>query len=155
MGIRFKTTAPVIALVLISAFPLLAQSGQGKPQQYIVEKLLPNGGIPKVIQIRPEHRDSIIRKLKLAQGATHDAQRAQQVAFLLAALDVEYDHNRDYLLHVLSGCNYPEIRRGCDEMTGFYLIYLYEHGHQEILAPLLKTSPGSYSAAGAEGLGTC
>ena len=27
------------------------------------------------------------------------------------------------------------------------------HGHQEILAPLLKTSIGSYNAAGSEGLG--
>jgi hypothetical protein len=38
-------------------------------------------------------------------------------------------------------------------MTGFYLIYLYEHGHQEILAPLLMTSIGSYNAAGSEGMG--
>jgi hypothetical protein len=68
-------------------------------------------------------------------------------------LDAEYNRNRDYLLHVLSGCNYPEIRHGCDDMTGFYLIYLWEHGHLEILAPLLRTSIGSYNAAGSEGLG--
>src|ERR1035438_3290453 len=154
MCIRFKIASSVVALALMPALPGLAQSGQGNPQQDIVKRLLPDGGVPKELQVRPEHRDSIIRKLKLAQGATHDAQRAQQVAFLLAALDAEYDHNRDYLLHVLSGCNYPEIRRGCDEMTGFYLIYLYEHGHQEILAPLLRTSIDSCHAAGSEGMGS-
>ncbi|MGD0294068.1 MAG: hypothetical protein ABSB30_09455 [Terracidiphilus sp.] len=152
MGIRFKTAAPVVALVLISAFPLLAQSGQGKPQEDIVKKLMPNGGWPTNLPVKPVQRDSIIKKLKVAQG-TARAQRAQQVAFLLAALDVEYDKNRDYLFHVLSGCNYPEIRYACDESTGYYLIQLYEHGHQEILAPLLKTSIGSYSAAGSEALG--
>jgi hypothetical protein len=152
MDIRFKTTAQVIVLVLISAFPLLAQSGQGKPQQDIVEKLMPNGGWPTDLPVKPAQRDSIIKKLKVAQG-TARAQRAQKVAFLLAALNVEYDRNRDYLFHVLSGCNYPEIRYNCDESTGYYLIQLYEHGHQGILAPLLKTSLGSCHAAGAEGLG--
>ncbi|HMD76143.1 MAG TPA: hypothetical protein VKG86_02085 [Terracidiphilus sp.] len=152
MGTRFKTAALVIAVVLISALSVLAQSGQAKSQQDIVEKLMPNGGWPMDLPVKPSQRDSIIKKLKVAQG-TARAQRAQQVAFLLAALDVEYDRNRDYLFHVLSGCNYPEIRYDCDESTGYYLIQLYEHSHEEILAPLLKTSIGNYSAAGSEMLG--
>lgn len=152
MGIRFRTPLPVVAVAMMAALFALAQSSQGKAQQDIVEKLLPDGGIPKDLRIPSDQRDSVVKKLKLAQVSAH-AQRAQQVAFLLAAFDVEYERNRDYLLHVLSGCNYPEIRYGCDDMTGFYLIYLYEHGHQEILAPLLKTSIGSYNAAGSEGLG--
>jgi len=156
---RFKTVFSALAIVLISAPTIPAQSDRGKSQQDIVETLLPNGAIPKSLSVKPDERAAIIKKLKLAQVTAH-AQRAQQVAFLLAALDAEYDHNRDYLLHVLSGCNYPEIRYDCDDMTGFYLIYLYEHGHPEILAPLLKTSigtgpgVGSYSAAGSEGLGS-
>ena len=66
---------------------------------------------------------------------------------------MDYEQNRDYLQHVMAGCNFPQIRYGCDDMTGFYLIYLWKHGHTEILAPLLKTSIGSYNAAGSEGMG--
>ena len=51
------------------------------------------------------------------QAASH-ARQAQQVAFILAALNVEYDRNRDYLFHAFSGCNYTQIRYGCDYMTG-------------------------------------
>ncbi len=152
MGMPFKNVLPAVAAAMMFAPFVLALPGEGKSQQDIVEKLLPDAAIPKDVRIPPDQRDSVVKKLKLAQVSAH-AQRAQQVAFLLAALDVEYERNRDYLLHVLLGCNYPEIRYGCDDMTGFYLIYLYEHGHQEILAPLLKTSIGSYNAAGSEGLG--
>ena len=152
MGTRFNTAALVIPVILIFTLSVLSQSGQGKPQVDIVKKLMPNGGWPMDLPVKPSQRDSIIRKLKVAQGTAH-GQRAQQVAFLLAAMDVEYDRNRDYLFHVLSGCNFPEIRYACDENTGYYLISLYEHGHQEILAPLLKTSVSNYSAAGSEMLG--
>jgi hypothetical protein len=152
MGTRFKTASSAVVIALTYALSVFAQAKPGASQQDIVEQLLPGGAIPKEVLVKPEQRDRIIRKLKVAK-APADTQRAQQVAFLMAALDEEYDQNRDYLLHVLSGCNYPEIRFGCDDMTGFYLIYLWEHGHQEILGPLLKTSIGSYNAAGSEGLG--
>jgi len=152
MKMRFKAAA-LLVVVTLSYAPLLpAQSRPTVSQQDIVQQLLPDGGIPKEVLVKPEQRNRIIRRLRAAQNTT-DPQRAQQVAFLLAALDAEYDRNRDYLLHVLSGCNYPQIRYGCDEMTGFYLIYLWEHGHPEILALLLGTSIGSYNAAGSEGLG--
>jgi hypothetical protein len=147
-----KAARPTVFVVMMVALSALAQSGPGESQQDVVEKLLPKGAVPRSLLIKPEQRNSIIKKLKAAQDNAH-AQRAQRVAFLLAALDVEYDRNRDYLIHVLSGCNYPEGRYDCDDVTGDYLIYLYEHGHQEILAPLLKTSIGSYNAAGSEGLG--
>ena len=152
MGSLFKAAVPIAFVAVVVAFSVLAQSGPGKSKQDVVEKLLPNGTVPKDLVIKPEQRDSIIKNLKLAQDKAH-AQRAQRVAFLLAALGVEYETNRDYLIHVLSGCNYPEGRYDCDDVTGDYLIYLYEHGHREILAPLLKTSIGSYNAAASEGLG--
>lgn len=152
MGTRFNISVSGFVVALMCALSALAQPRPGASQQDIVEQLLPNGQIPREVLVKPEQRDRIVNKLQIAQRTAH-AQRAQQVAFLLAALDVEYNRNRDYLLHVLSGCNYPEIRYGCDDMTGFYLIYLWEHAHPEILAPLLRTGLGSYNAAGSEGLG--
>ena len=152
MSTRFRGAVPIAVAVLTFVISVLAQPGQEEAQHDIVEKLLPNGSVPRDVSVKPEQRDFIIKKLKLAQNTAH-AQRAQRVAFLLAALDVDYGRNSGYLVHVLSGCDYPEIRYDCDDVTGDYLIYLYEHGHQEILAPLLKTSIGSYNAAGSEGLG--
>jgi hypothetical protein len=149
---RIKAAVLGAVLILSYAFLLPAQPRPVASQQDIVKQLLPNGEIPKEIIVKPEQRDRIIKRLKVEENTT-DAQRAQQVAFLLAVLDAEFDRNRDYLLHVLSGCNYPKIRYGCDDMTGFYLIYVWEHGHPEILAHLLRTSIGSYNAAGSEGLG--
>ena len=145
-----------IALTAVFAFALSltsrAQSSQRGSQHDLIATILPDGAVPKDLKVMPEHRERVIKELKRAQ-ATAQGQRAQQVAFILAALKVDYIKNRDYLFHILSGCNYPEIRYDCDDMTGEYLIYLYRHGHREILAPLMKTSIGSYNAAGSEGLG--
>lgn len=129
-----------------------AQSKQASGQSDIVDRLLPDGEVPKDLRIRPDQRRGVIRELKAAQATAH-GQRAQQVAFLLAALHVEYARNRDYLLHILSGCNHPQPRYGCDYLTGQYLIFLCEHGHGEILTPLLKTGIDGYNAAGTEALG--
>jgi hypothetical protein len=85
MGTRFNTAALVIPVILIFTLSVLSQSGQGKPQVDIVKKLMPNGGWPMDLPVKPSQRDSIIRKLKVAQGTAH-GQRAQQVAFLLAAM---------------------------------------------------------------------
>lgn len=145
-----------IALTVAFAFAIpldtRAKSGQRGSQHDLIAQILPDGTVPKDLKVMPDHRGRVIKELKRAQ-ATAQGQRAQQVAFILATLNVDYVKNRDYLFHVLSGCNYPEIRYDCDDMTGEYLIYLYRHGHTEILAPLLKTSIGSYNAAGSEGLG--
>ena len=138
------------AAVLCSATH--AQSGQRSSQQNLIEQFLPDGAVPKNLNVTPDRCERVIKELKRAQPTAH-GQRAQQVAFILAALNVDYVKNRDYLFHVLSGCNYPEIRYDCDGTTGEYLMYLYKHGHAEILAPLLKTSVESYNAAGTESLG--
>ncbi len=151
MAKQFKAAHAGIVILITCFLPGFAQPRSEASPQDIVDQLLPQGQIPKEVLVQPDARDRVIRRLMVAQG-TASGGRAQQVAFLLAALDVGYEPNRDYLLHVLSGCNFREIRFGCDDMTGFYLIYLWEHGHQEILAPLLKTSIGRYDAAGTEGL---
>jgi hypothetical protein len=151
MATRFK--APAVAVIpLISVLSVHARAGQGKPQQDVIERLLPEGAIPKDLRVSPDERESIVTRLKRAQSTAH-AQRAQQIAFLPAALDVEYERNRDYLLHVLSGCDYPGIRYDCDDMTGGDLIYLIEHDHREIIAQMLKASIDDYNAAGSEGIG--
>ena len=123
-----------------------------RPTRDIVETLLPSGNIRWLKIPKPSERDHAIKQLQEANH-TSKGRRVQQIAFLLAVLNVDYQHNRDYLLWVLRGCDVPEIKHGCDDMTGEYLIYLFQHGHPEILAPLLDASVESYSAAGAEGLG--
>ncbi len=139
-----------IVVFLLSSILLLGQSKPAVSQRDVVKQLLPGGSIPKEIRVKPAQRDSIVKKLQSARKSS-DEELAQQGAFLLAALDEDYERNRDYLLHVMAGCNFPQIRNGCDDMTGFYLIYLWKHGHSEILALLIKTSIGSYNAAGSEG----
>jgi len=120
--------------------------------QDIVGKLLPEGSPGRLVLPKPAERPRVIRQLRALQAAT-PGDRPQQVAFLLAALGADYDHNRDFLFWALKGCEDPNVTHGCDELTGQYLIYLYEHGHPEILAPLLASSIKSYCAACSEGLG--
>jgi hypothetical protein len=114
--------------------------------------LLPDGNIRQLVMPRPSDRERVIHQLRAAQ-ATAQGVRAQEVAFLLAVLGADYERNRDYLLWVMKGCEVSEIKHGCNDMTGDYLISLYEHGHPEILAPLLSSSVKDYNAAGSEGLG--
>ena len=120
--------------------------------QDVVGKILPDGNPRRLVMPKRSERESVIHQLR-ATRATAQGEHAQQVVFLLAVLGADYERNRDYLLWVLKGCEVPEIKHGCDDMTGEYLIYLYEHGHPEILAPLLSSSVKDYSAAGSEGLG--
>lgn len=138
--------------VVLPSLSAMAQSGKRIPSQSLIEQLLPNGEIPKNLRVEPAEREDVIHRLKTAQ-VTANGRRAQQIAFILAALNVEYSGNRNYLLHALSGCNYPQIRYGCDYLTGEYLVFLYKHGHLDVLAPLLATSVGSYDAMGREALG--
>ncbi|HEX2952190.1 MAG TPA: hypothetical protein VHV83_21865 [Armatimonadota bacterium] len=70
----------------------------------------------------------------------------------MATMNVDYERNRNYLLWVFKGCNVPEVKNGCDDMTGTYLAYLYEHGHAEVLKPLM-TGLNGYNAAGSEFIG--
>jgi hypothetical protein len=79
--------------------------------------------------------------------------RAQEVAFLLAAYDSDYQKNRDYLVHVLRGCATPSVQFGCDDSTGAFLEALYQRGHKGVLKPLMLYGKDSYNASLAELLG--
>jgi hypothetical protein len=142
-----------IALLVVTA-NVVGQSPGSRTEisQTVVEKLMPNGGPTPLLLPTPEQRAHVIRQLQKMQN---DAQKpaAQQVAFLLAVLGVDYERNRDYLLWVLKGCSVPEVTHGCDDVTGEFLAYLYEHGHSEVLTSLMKYGD-SYNAAGSEFMGT-
>ena len=101
---------------------------------------------------KPADREGVINQLRGAQAGP-PGRRAQRAAFLLAAMGVNYERSRDYLLWVFKGCTTPDMARGCDDMTGEYLAYLYSHGHSEVLRPLLQDGVNNYNAAGAEYLG--
>ena len=120
--------------------------------QDIVGTLLPDGAPGRLVLPKPTERPRVIRQLRALQAAT-PGDRPQQVAFLLAALGADYERNRDFLLWALKGCEDPKITHGCDAFTGQYLSYLYEHGHHEILAPLLASGVKSNAAESKEYLG--
>ena len=85
--------------------------------------MLPDGNIRQLVLPKPSEREPVIRQLKAAQ-ATAEGGRAQEVAFLLAVLGADYERHRDYLLWVMKGCEVPEMKHGCNDMTGDYLIFL-------------------------------
>jgi hypothetical protein len=123
---------PTVLFLLSLCFP--SQAAQNPPGD-IVQKLLPSPNNPSsVVLPKPSERANDIKLLKDARREASGF-RAQQLPFLLAVLNVDYERNRDYLLWVLRGCDVPEIKNGCDENTGEYLLYLLQHGHPEILAP--------------------
>ena len=140
--------AIAVALLSIGSF---SQAISGRAQD-VVRRLMPEGNPRRLVMPKPSEGARVIHQLRVAQ-TTARGDQAQQVAFLLAVFGSDYQRNRDYLLWVLKGCEVPEIKHGCNDMTGEYLFYLYEQGHPDILAPLLNSSVKSYSAAGAESLG--
>ena len=125
----------VVAVALVAAHAF-GQTAQPQQPPDIVEKLMPEGRPDGLRLPRPAEREGAIRQLKSAQGGP-PGRRAQRAAFLLAAMGVNYERSRDYLLWVFRGCAIVDVARGCDEMTGEYLAYLYSHGHSELLRPLL------------------
>ena len=137
-------------LVLLAIGAIALPAWAQKPD--IVERMMPDGGTGKIVMPKPEQRDRVVRQLKAAR-ATVAGEKRQRIAFLLALLNEEYEKNRDYLLWVLKGCNFEEGKRNCDDMTPEYLAYLYEHGHPEILAPLMDTATDTHNAAGGEYIG--
>jgi hypothetical protein len=139
-----------VAIVLL-AIGNLNPAALGQTQD-VVSALLPEGAVRRLVMPKPPEKEKVIHQLKAAQ-VTAQGERAQQVAFLLAALGADYERNRDYLLWVMKGCEVPEIKQGCSDMTGEYLAYLYQHGHPEILGPLMSATVNDYNAAGAEFLG--
>ena len=118
----------------------------------VVQTLLPNDQPIQFPRVLPEQRSLVVERLLRDQRrATGD--RAQQIAFLLAALGVHYIQNRDYLIHVLRGCDTPSIRYSCSDVTGEFLMLLYKHGHHDLLEPLILIGSGSYNSSLSEGLG--
>jgi hypothetical protein len=142
----------LVAALLSASIFTFGQTASSQRSQDVVERLMPDGLPSRLVLPKPAARDAAVHELKKAQ-ATARGTHAQRVAFLLAALEIDYARNRDYLLWVLSGCQAEEIKRGCDDLTPEYLTDLYGRGHPEILAPLLKRGLNSYSAAGSEFLG--
>jgi len=114
---------------------------------------MPDGGPRNIVIPKPADQESAVRQLSKLR-AQEQGSRPQQAAFLLAVLGVDYEKNRDYLLWVLRGCGVPEITRGCDDVTGMYLAYLYDRGHREVLQPLMTEGVESYNAAGSESIGS-
>jgi hypothetical protein len=148
-----RKRAIIGAALLVVAASAVGQSLSSRTEngQTVVEKLMPEGGPHPLQMPTPEQRVPVIRQLQRMQNDIHKPD-AQQVAFLLAVLGVDYERNRDYLIWVLRGCSVPEVKHGCDDMTGEFLAYLYEHGHPEVLIPLMKYG-NSYNAAGSEFVG--
>ena len=150
---RQKTILSIVAAVLVASGMLAQQSPSSRTEsgKTVVEKLMPDGGPHPLLMPTPEQRAPVIRQLQRMQNDIHKPD-AQQVAFLLAVLGVDYERNRDYLVWVFKGCSVPEVKSGCDDMTGDFLVYLYEHGHSDVLIPLMKYG-NNYNAAGSELVG--
>ena len=136
--------------VFLSVIMLSISSG-GQTED-VAKRMLPDGNLSKIVMPRASEKDSMIYQLKRARTAS-SGKDLQRIAFLLALLGADYESNRDFLLDVLRGCDVPEIKHGCDDMTAAYLIYLYRHGHSEILTPLFRSSLKNCNASGAELLG--
>jgi hypothetical protein len=82
------------------------------------------------------------------EGAS--GERARDIAYALAVFNVEYEHNRDYLMKLLHTClSGPESSPGddlCDSRLGDYLINLYWRGDSELLLPLLRVADSQSEA---------
>lgn len=125
---------------------------QEHPHSDIVVKLMPDGNPSHLARLSPAEQNQAVRQLQSEQKQA-SAKRRQELAFLLAAMDSDYEKNRDYLVHILRGCTDPSIKFGCDLDTGGFLIALYERGHKDVLKPLMLYGKDSYNAALAEMLG--
>src|SRR6185437_16863644 len=96
--LRAFAIASSFALACVFCLPLPAQSGQAGSLDGLINRLLPDGAPPSDLQVNPDQRERIITKLKAAQSRAHGL-RAQQLAFILATLNVGIGKNRDYLFH--------------------------------------------------------
>lgn len=88
--------------------------------------------------IPPQHLvTSLVREQPDASGG-----RARDIAYALAVFGAEYQSNRDYLLHLLSGClSRPKESSEDDTCNAELLDYvtnLYWRGDAGLLAPLLE-----------------
>jgi hypothetical protein len=106
------------------------------PTPDLVQQLLPDGAPIAAPQLTPIEQERIIPRLTAAQPQAA-GKRAQRIAFLLAALDSDYEKNRTFLLQALRGCGERPAAKSCDEDTARFVIVLHDQGHPELLAPLL------------------
>jgi hypothetical protein len=146
---RSKIALIYFAVLLFAAVLATAQKAAVGD---IVARLLPDGDPHRLVILDPAQKSSAIKELQSAQKAAHDA-RLVEVAFLLAAYDSNYDKNRDYLIANLRGCTSPGIKSGCNGNIADYLIVLYEHGHKDVLKPLMLVGKDSFSPVVADKLG--
>ena len=79
-----------------------------------MEKFTPDEVPPHNLGLALKERTRAIQELERAQlsAAGH---RSQQIAFLLAMLESNFAHNRNYLVKVMKGCDSAPIRNNCDE----------------------------------------
>lgn len=131
---------------------VMAGVAQEHERSDIVATLLPEHNARWVVQLSPEEKAQAVKRLQSAQRQPSGV-RAQELAFLLAAYDSDYEKNRDFLIRTLRGCNNPSITFGCNDNTGTFLVVLYERGHKELLEPLMRIGKDSYNAAALEGIG--
>jgi hypothetical protein len=137
---------------LTLALSLMMAVSPAQESNDIVAKLLPDHNPLHLAKVTVTERSKTIEQLKEAQKHATGT-RSQQIAFLLATLDSDYEKNLDYLIHVLHGCTTPSVKWDCDENTGDFLIALYRRGHKEVLKPLMLVGKDSYNAMLAELLG--
>lgn len=115
----------------------------------IIHELAPDTVPLDSINPKPANRTRAIRLL-LAVKRQNTGWNRQEAVYLLALLGHDYALNRDELLKVWHGCVFKEDNTDCNEITALALIGLYEHGHKEILRPLLagcRNSDGALSEA--------
>lgn len=148
------TTALLFALALQANARQVSRNRSEIPGDHrdIVQVLLPKDQPPAIPHIAKHERLAVIKTL-LQKQANAGGERAQKIAFLLAALGINYTHNRDYLVHVLQGCGVPSIKYGCSWETGQFLILLYENAHPDVLPSLLLAGSQSYDSMLSEELG--
>ncbi len=118
------------ALSLCVALGLTAVAAEGSD---IVDQIMPREPGQPVRLGRLTRRDAITRLLQARQAAS--GKRSYQVAFLLAALDADYVHNRDILI----ACLTPHTGlRDCDEDEIGFLTDLYALAHRDVLPFIVR-----------------
>ena len=152
-SIGFSHFIHFAVLVLAAVLAVVLAVGQKAAGGDIVARLLSDGNPHRLVTLDPAQKSSSIKALQSAQKAASGT-RSVEVAFLLAAYDSSYEKNRDYLIANLRGCTHPGIKSGCDGNIADYLIVLYEHGHKDVLKPLMLVGKDSFSPVVADKLGS-
>jgi hypothetical protein len=119
----------------------------------IMRVLMPDGVWGDPSQLDRFDRVEAAHALIDAQSDAHEAQ-ALGIVFLLAALDYDYESNKEKLLHALDHCgrkSYPEDGQ-CYYLVADYLIVLGRRGDASLLGPLFNVS-GQADGAFAQYLG--